>query len=110
MPHSGGGGKSSSVQLEIDTRNLNNDIETLQEKLKSLRDTQQQMESSMNELYAMWDGEAKNAEQQQFQSDIDTLSNMEDIIQKLITKLQTASQKYDSAENNVGGVISSISV
>ncbi len=97
-------------KLEIETRKLQNDIDSLKEHLAGMRKTGDQMMSDINALSAMWEGEAKNAFTAQFQSDYQTLKNMADVIEDLIKDLEKARDQYESCEDRVASIIHSIRI
>lgn len=97
-------------KLEIETRRLQSDIEGLRDHLNGLRQTGDSLMAEINALSAMWEGEAKNAFTAQFQSDYNTLKSMAEVIEDLIKDLEFARQQYDTCENSVSSLISSIRV
>lgn len=97
-------------KLEIETRKLQSDIDSLKEHLAGMRKTGDQMMSGIQALSAMWEGEAKDAFTVQFQADYQTLNNMADVIEELIQDLEQARQEYDSCEERVASIIQSIRV
>ena len=101
---------AESNKLEIETARLQRDIESLRQRLAAMRKSGDQMMEEINALSAMWEGEAKNAFTQQFQSDYATLNNMAAVIEELIADLEEAGRQYDTCEQQVGTIIQSIRI
>jgi len=97
-------------KIEIETRKLQNDIDSLKTHLKNLEKKSDEMMEGINSLSAMWEGEAKNAFTDQFRSDYQTMKSMETVISELIQKLEYARENYDTCESNVASIIDSIRV
>lgn len=97
-------------KLEIETSRLRRDIDSLKAQLAGMRRSGDQMMDGINALSAMWEGEAKNAFTQQFQSDYETLKNMADVIEELIGDLEEAGKQYETCEQQVGTIIQSIRI
>lgn len=100
----------SITNLEVSTPRLQGDIDTLRGLVKSMHETGAAMMASVNALSAMWEGEAKNSFTTQFTSDYATLQSMEDVLTDLIDKLESARERYETSERNVGDIINSIKV
>lgn len=96
--------------LEIESRRLQNDIDSLKTHLNAMRQTGNSMMSNINALSSMWEGEAKNAFTAQFQSDYGTLNAMAEKIESLIKKLEYAREQYDTCESSVASIIQGIRI
>lgn len=96
--------------LEMETRRLQEDIDSLKSQLDGMRRTGEGMMTGVNAMNSMWEGRAKEAFIAQFQSDYQLLSDMMDIIKEMINNLEYAKQQYDMCENSVASVISAIRV
>ncbi len=100
----------SMTQLAIETRRLQNDIDSLTRDLDGMRKTGEKMMAGINGLSSMWEGEAKNAFTEQFRSDYETLQSMAGIINDLIKSLEYAREQYDKCENNVASIVDAIRI
>ncbi len=98
------------TRLEIESRRLQSDIESLKVHLNGMRQTGNKMMSNINALSSMWEGEAKNAFTKQFQSDYETLNSMAKVIEDLIKDLEYAREQYDTCENSVASILQNIRV
>ncbi len=98
------------TELEIETKRLSSDINNLKVHLAGMRTSGDNMMSQINQLSSMWEGEAKDAFVVQFQSDYQTLKNMEEVLEDLINDLETAKDRYNNCENNVGSIIQAMKV
>ena len=96
------------TRLEIETRKLQNDIDSLKTHLNGMRKTGDDMMSGINAMSSMWEGDAKNAFVAQFQSDYETLKSMADVIESLIKDLEQAREQYDACESSVASIISAL--
>lgn len=101
---------AATTKLEIETRRLQSDIDSLRTHLDGMRKTGEAMMAGINGMSAMWEGEAKNAFTAQFQSDYETLNSMSEVIEALIKNLEEAKARYEACENSVGSIISAIRV
>lgn len=97
-------------RLEIETRRLQSDIDSLRTQLKNMSQTGDEMMAGIQALSAMWEGESKDAFTVQFQTDYETLKSMETVIEELIQTLEYAKQQYDTCENTVSSIVSAIRV
>ncbi|MCI8515293.1 MAG: WXG100 family type VII secretion target [Hungatella sp.] len=98
------------TKLEIETKRLQSDIDSLKTHLDGLRKTGESMMAGINGLGAMWEGEAKNAFVAQFQSDYETLNSMAEIIEAMIGLLEEAKARYETCESSVASIVSAIRV
>ena len=96
--------------LEIETRRLASDIESLRQHLEGMRKSGENMMTQLAQLDAMWDGDAKKAFKTQFTSDYETLNLMADILEDLIRDLEESKTRYDKCEKNVGMIVQALNV
>lgn len=96
--------------LEIETRRLQNDIDSLRTHLDGLKKTGDDMMAGINGLSAMWEGQAKNVFTEQFRTDYEALKSMAETIEALIKALEDAKARYETCENSVDSIVSAIRV
>ena len=89
--------------LALDIAELNTTLETAR---KMLRD----MFTQIQELDAMWDGPANDEFNKQFANDHENAKELCAAVESLIGCMEYAKEQYNSCENQVNGIVSSIYV
>ena len=100
----------SVLKIEVETKRLQNDIDSLRGHLQRIRQTREKIMAGMEAMGAMWEGEAKNALTAQFKADYENLKAMENIIETLIGDLEFAKERYNSCESSIASAINLIRV
>lgn len=98
------------TNLEIETRRLQSDIESLRQRLNQMRQTGDRMMTGINALSSMWEGQAKDVFTEQFRTDYETLQSMEKVIEDMIKCLEDARKQYESCESSVSSIVNAIRV
>lgn len=96
--------------LKINTAALQSDANELNSLLQQVRSNLDNMYTSVNTLDGMWDGKANNAFNAQFADDHTRFSEICTAIEKLISDMQEAANKYNNCENEIYSTISSINI
>lgn len=99
-----------SSLLKIETPLLQRDIKTIEEQISAVRSSISQMRSAEQQLEAMWEGAAKNAFRQQFESDCQEMENILKLLESYKAALLDANKEYLMSSDNVSSIIKSISV
>lgn len=97
-------------EISINTSTLATDIETLQQRLKEIRDDLAKMYNAVHVLDSMWDGPANAAFNIQFNKDREDMTELCNTIQKIIDCMDYAKKEYNSCEVEVSSIINSISI
>lgn len=98
------------MKLEIDIDFLKRDIENLKVKSQSLKSSVSALESSMSDLNNCWEGVAKTAYLAQYQKDIESITDLIKMIEKIIAILEFAKEQYYSCNLDVQAAVSTIRV
>lgn len=98
------------MNLEIDTDFLKRDIDNLKMKSQSLRSSVSSLENSMSELNNCWEGAAKTVYLTQYQQDIESMTDLINMIEKIITILEFAEEQYYSCNLDIWDVVSAVRV
>lgn len=100
----------SCNQIKISTNRLNSDAQQLAGLIQSMKKELNNMNNSVAQLNAMWDGPSKKAFVKAFENDKRAL---EDVIESLnsIQKYEMhAKTKYEQCENQVADLVSGIRI
>lgn len=97
-------------EITVNTSTLAGDIDELKTALASAREQLKDMFSQVTELDAMWDGPANQEFNRQFGIDYENAGNLCNTIESLIGCMEYAMDQYNTCENEVNGLVSSISI
>lgn len=97
-----------AVHFEVDIQRLNHDIERAKVCLKFLNSNLNSMFGEIKELDAMWDGQANQAFNIQFNNDYEMMKTVCTNLQKLIESLEYARAEYIKCEQQVGSAVRSM--
>lgn len=96
--------------IEIDTGQLNRDIEDLDESIVRAEKSLTAMVQEMEELNSMWQGKANAAFRAQFENDNIMMQELLKEMQKLEECMRYASTEYVKCENEVKSMVDSIKI
>lgn len=97
-------------RIEIETRSLGRDRETIQSHTEGLRNRIQSMAEQMESLCSMWEGPAKESFIAQFQSDYEFMQEFLKEMDKYVQAMNFAENEYDKCESDVAQVIAAIRI
>ncbi len=97
-------------EITVDTATLAGDISELQTALTAAEKQLEEMFSQVAELDTMWDGPANAEFNRQFGNDYENAKQLYGTITSLIECMSYAREQYDICENEVSGIVSSITV
>lgn len=86
------------AQIQVTTKTLNNKASELQRYNGQLNTKINELLNQEKSLCGMWEGDAKEAFDKAFQSDIKQMQNFYKEIGNFVTKLNEIVKKYDEAE------------
>lgn len=98
------------IDVEVDTRNLNTEMNSIKEELQSIRDNIESMFNAINKLDTMWDGEASEAFRLQFINDKAEIESFCNTVKEIIDNMGFAKSKYDSCESEISSLVKSTKV
>lgn len=99
-----------SVEITVNTAMLSADIEGLSAELGMIQKDLDSMYEAVAVLDSMWEGLANEVFVKQFRKDKEEMVALCRTIQKLINCMNNARQEYDTCENEIHGIISSIPI
>ncbi|MCM1159234.1 MAG: WXG100 family type VII secretion target [Bacteroidales bacterium] len=97
-------------KIKVNTGSLKKDTDSIENHLKNIKSQIKQMKADVKELDSMWDGEANDAFNAAFQSDLNDLDTVCNNIQGIIDYEKNAKKEYDSCEVKVADLVKSITV
>ena len=97
-------------EITINTSTLARDIELLQQQLNIVKSDLNKMYSAVRVLDSMWDGPANQAFNAQFNRDQSDMTELCNIILKIINCMEYAKKEYNSCEADVSSIIASIAI
>lgn len=100
-----------SIQyIEIDTVQLNEDINELREKILRTRSALSNMQSEFEELNSMWTGRANTVFRSQVAKDCNLMDSVLDTMGKLAECMENAKSEYVRCEQSVKNTVNSIRI
>lgn len=100
----------ASQEITVNTFTLAGDIDALRTTLQIARKQLDDMFTQIAELDTMWDGPANEAFKAQFNLDYETTKNLCETVESIIACMEFAKEQYNTCENEVNGIVSSISI
>ena len=97
-------------EITVNTSTLTGDINELKSALASARAQLKEMFNQVTELDTMWDGPANQEFNKQFGIDYENSSNLCNTVESLIGCMEYARNQYNTCENEVNSLVSSISI
>ena len=87
-----------NVQLRVSSQELRRRASELRQFNTQLRERVRRMEERENRLASMWEGDARNAFHNQFNTNKTMFQNFCTLIDKYVVALEEAAQEYDRRE------------
>lgn len=97
-------------RIKINTNMLNRDIQSIESYLANIEKTIKNMNTEVAQLDAMWDGDANEAFNKEFQDDIRELEKLCKSVKDIINYEKNARAQYDSCEAKVGSLVGEIKI
>lgn len=97
-------------EIAVNTITLSSDIDTLTTTLGQVQSNLDKMYDAVKVLDSMWDGEANQTFNLQFQSDKDAMGDVCKNLKKVIDCMTYAKEQYNTCEGRVGEIVSSIRI
>lgn len=94
-----------ATSFEVNLSNLNSDINNARHSLDYIEKNIKGMFDEIKELDAMWDGDANDAFNVQFNSDYEMMLDVCKNIEKIIVSMEFAKQEYAKCENSVSSAV-----
>lgn len=98
------------TEIEMNTGNLQNDINELDRLLGQMSNQKQRLIRNVEEMNAMWTGQANSAFNNQFKVDMENFESMLQTLREMLESLRNAKKEYDSCEQRVASIIRGIAV
>lgn len=97
-------------RIEIETRSLAQDRDTIQSQTEGLKTKMNQMQEQMERLSGMWEGPAKEAFMTQFQTDYAYMMDFLAEMNKYVQAMTYAENEYNKCENDVAQIVAAIQI
>ena len=94
------------MEIRVNTDNMRSTATVFQEKINDWNSLVQQLWSLMEELDAMWDGDANEAFNALVTEDKPKFGRLAQMMETYKTAIDTAASKYDSGEAEVKNIVS----
>lgn len=94
------------MEIRVNTDNMRSTATVFQEKINDWDSLVQQLWSLMEELDAMWDGDANEAFNALVTEDKPKFERLAQMMETYKTAIDTAASKYDSGEAEVKNIVS----
>lgn len=94
------------MEIRVNTDNMRSTATVFQEKINDWNSLAQQLWSLMEELDAMWDGDANEAFNALVTEDKPKFERLAQMMETYKTAIDTAASKYDSGEAEVKNIVS----
>ena len=94
------------MEIRVNTDNMRSTATVFQEKINDWNSLVQQLWSLMEELDAMWDGDANEAFNALVTEDKPKFERLAQMMETYKTAIATAASKYDSGEAEVKNIVS----
>ena len=94
------------MEIRVNTDNMRSTATAFQEKINDWNSLVQQLWSLMEELDAMWDGDANEAFNALVTEDKPKFERLAQMMETYKTAIDTAASKYDSGEAEVKNIVS----
>ena len=98
------------TEITIDMSLLQNTVTTMQEQVARLRGDMDDIFNQIQELDRMWDGPANDTFRAQFLQDRQEMQEICNELQKMNDCLVYAKNEYNTCENNINGIVTSIRI
>lgn len=99
-----------SDKIKVNTTRLNSDQITVELDIKKIKNEINNLKTTVNQLYGMWDGPAKEAFKQAVSDDMEAINTVIKNLEKITSFEEEAKKKYESCEKNVSGLISGMKI
>lgn len=99
-----------SDRIEIETRLLAQDKESIRDQVQQLRKQKDQLQEKMEQLSGMWEGPAKETFLAQFLSDCEYMDSFFSELDTYVQAMEYAEKEYDKCEDDVAQIIAAIEI
>lgn len=97
-------------KIKINTGSLKSDAFSIGTSIQKIEKSLANLQSDLTKLDSMWDGPASETFKAAYNSDIAALKTVISNLKKLNNFETSAREKYDSCEQKIGSIVSSIKV
>lgn len=96
--------------IKVNTVTLKNDTEDIKTRLSNISQKVQSMKEDVKELNSMWEGVANKKFNRVFLEDIQSLAELCDQLNGIVSFETNAKTKYDKCENTVGTYVDQMKI
>lgn len=87
--------------IKTDSNQMADDIERINESIASVKSSMNELDSELEQLNAMWKGEANTAFKAQVRKDFDYMKQLVIGFEKFVDNMENAKRDYIKCENQV---------
>lgn len=99
-----------TLNLKVNTNRMASDVQQLTTRLAQAKAHGEKVKAAMDALNAMWEGQARNAEKQSFDTEYQNLVSLCDLVQQMIDELNNACKTYDTCEKQVMDTVNGLRI
>lgn len=96
--------------IKVETSRLRQDKQNISSNLKNIRADMKNIYAEVKELDAMWDGNANESFNRQFQNDYSTICEILDEMDQFAEKMTYAYNKYEKCESEIKELVNLIKI
>lgn len=96
--------------IETDTSYMKRDVGEIIQYISELKSAASELETLLGSLHSGWVGVAATTYETSLRGDLDRLKNLTALLEELNKGTDFARSKYESCENNISEIISSITI
>lgn len=100
----------ASDKIKINTGSLKSDAETIRANIAEMKKLMTDLQNSLTQLDAMWDGPTSESFKSVFHSDVNALDRVISYLNEINKFEDKAKADYEKCERHVGEIISAIRV
>lgn len=97
-------------KIEIETRLLGQDKDTVQEEIQSLKSQTEKLKEQVETLGGMWEGPAKDAFMNQFAEDCEFIESFFAEMDAYVQAMEYAEMEYNKCENEAARIVEAIEI
>lgn len=96
--------------IETDTSYMKRDVEDITRYISELKSAAGELEALLGSLHSGWEGVAASTYETSLREDLERLNSLTSLLQELNRGTDSARSNYESCENSISEIISSITI
>lgn len=99
-----------TLNLKVNTNRMASDVQQLTTRMEQAKEHGEKIKAAMDALNAMWEGQARDAEKQSFDTEYQNVVNLCDLVRQMIDELSAAREAYETCENQVMDTVNGLRI